>query len=543
MKPGLLILPFLALLVAALGTAVGSSLPEYKWILQLTWALSVTILALWVIMDIDNFKLVFKRKGTKYGASSGLVVILGTTVIVAIAVLAARPRFNKSIDLSRDKLNTLSDQSLKVIQQIKDSGNQVAIKVFATDERVSNDLRDTLTLYQSKGANFKIEYIDPQANPTVAMAAKITDPNTAIFTFKDQEKRLTAFSEEKVTNALVSVLKNKTKKVYFTKGHGEGALKGTDATGFDKIAKELEGNKDNVDELSLLETAKVPEDADLVVVAGPKYEFKEEETRILEEYLKRGGALLVMADAMIPVNSLNKLLEKFGIKYRDDLLILAPNDIRAQMIGQNNAIVSEFDEFSPVTKDFSRMSQVQLVFSNTRSLDEVKENTNKLKVDLVGKTSKDMIRVKDVKSASDLENLTEDRWETGSFSVIAVASGKTPAPALATASPDDKDTKTDAAKAEGAPKARETRIVVTGSVDFAANQGAQLAEHRDMFLNMTNYLLQDEDFISIRPKDPTKSTIQLVSAKSQLILLFLTFIYPFLFLGGGTLAWLKRRRA
>jgi ABC-type uncharacterized transport system involved in gliding motility auxiliary subunit len=543
MKPGLLILPFLALLVAALGTAVGSALPEYKWILQLTWALSATIVALWVIMDIDNFKLAIKRNGAKYGASSGLVVFLGTMVIVAIAVLAARPRFNKSIDLSRDKLNTLSDQSVKVIQQIKDGGDQVAIKVFTADEKVSTDLRDTLNLYQAKGANFKVDYIDPRANPTAAIAAKITDPNTAIFSYKGQEKRLTAFSEEKVTNALVSILKNKTKKVYFTKGHGEGALKGTDATGFDQIAKELEGNKDNVDELSLLETAKIPEDADLVVIAGPKYEFKEEEARIIEEYLKRGGALLVMADAMVPVSSLNKLLEKFGVKYQDDLLILAPNDIRAQMIGQNNAIVSEFDEFSPVTKDFSRMSQVQLVFRNTRSVEEIKDNTNKFKVELVGKTSKDMIRVKNVKTAADLENLTEDRWDTGSFPVIAVTTGKAQAPALATANSEDKDTKTDAAKGEGAPKPKETRIIVTGSVDFAANQGAQLAEHRDMFLNMTNFLVQDEDFISIRPKDPTKSTIQLTSAKSQLILLFLAFIYPFVFLGGGTLAWLKRRRA
>lgn len=543
MKPGLLILPFLAVLVAALGTAVGSALPEYQWILQLTWALSATIVALWVIMDIDNFKLMFLRKGAKYGASSGLVVILGTLIIVGVAVLAARPRFNKSLDLSRDKLNTLSDQSIRVVQQIKDSGEQVAVKVFTTDEKVATDLRDTLNLYQAKGAPLKVEFIDPRSNPTAVLAAKITDPNTAIFAYKGQEKRLTAFSEEKVTNALVSVLKNKTKKVYFTKGHGEGALKGSDTTGFGQIAAELEGNKDNVEELSLLETAKIPEDADLVVIPGPKYEFKEEETRILEDYLKQGGALLVMADALVPVSSLNKLLEKFGLKYQDDLLILAPNDIRAQMIGQNNAIVSEFDEFSPISKDFSRMSQVQLVFRNTRSLEELKENINKFKVEMVGKTSKDMIRVKNVKTASDLENLTEDRWESGSFPVIAVSTGKAQAPALATASSDDKATKTDAAKGEGAPKTKETRIVAIGSVDFAANQGAQLAEHRDMFLNITNFLLQDEDFISIRPKDPTKSTIQLTSAKSQLLLLFLAYIYPFVFLGGGTLAWLKRRRA
>ena len=543
MKPGLLILPFLALFVAALGTAASSALPEYNWISQVTWALAATVVALWVVLDLDNFKAIFKRKGSKYGASSGIVVVLGTVVIVGIAVVAARPRFNKSLDLSRDKLNTLSDQSIKIIKQVRDSGKPVTIKAFVSDEKVATDLRDTLNLYQSKGANFKIEVVDPQTHPTEAMAEKVTEGNTVIFRHNNQEKRLTAFSEEKITNALVSILKNKTKKIYFTKGHGEGALKGTDATGFNHIATELEGNKDAVEEVSLLESAKVPEDADMLVIPGPKYEFKEEETRIIEDYLKRGGSLLVMVDALIPVSNLNNMLERFGVKFNQDLLILAPNDIRAQMIGQNNAIVSEFDEFSSVTKDFSRLSQVQLVFRNTRSLDEIKDNPSKLKVEFVAKTASEMIRVKGVKSASDLENLAEDRWDTGSFPVIAVAAGKIQGPTIANATQDGKVTKSDTPQSESAPKSKETRIVVAGSVAFAANQGAQLAEHRDMFLNITNYLLQDEDFISIRPKDPTKSTIQLTTSQSQLVLLFLAFIYPFLYLGGGTLAWMKRRRA
>ena len=543
MKPGLIILPFFALLIAALGTAAGSALPEYKWTAQASWALAALICTLWVSLDIEQFKEIFRRKGTKYGASSGLVVVLGTVVIVAVAIIASRPRFNKSIDLSRDKLNTLSDQSVKVINQLRESGQQVTIKAFIIDEKVATDLRDILNLFQSMGANFKIDFIDPQTHPTEAMAEKITEGNTVIFRRDKQEKRLNAFSEEKITNALVSVLKNKTKKIYFIKGHGEGALKGTDAAGFEKIATDLENNKDAVEELSPLESAKIPDDADLLVLAGPKYDLKEEEARMIEDYLKRGGSLLVMAGAMSTNNNLSRLTEKFGVKFNDDLLILSPNDIRAQMIGQNNAIVSDFDEFNPVTKDFSRLSQVQLVMRNTRSLSEVKDNVNKLKVDLVAKTAKEVIRVKSVNSPKDLENLTEDRWESGAFPVIAVASGKAQAPATADAGSEGKSAKSDAPHGDGAPKPKETRMIVVGSVEFASNQGAQLAEHRDMFVNMANFLVQDEDFISIRPKDPTKSTIHLTTGRSQLILLFLAFIYPFLYLGGGTVAWLKRRRA
>ena len=543
MRAGLLILPFLALLIAAVGTAVGSAFTEAHWVADVAWAVSAGVAALWVMLDWDNFKLFFTRKGAKYGASSGLVVLFGVLVIIGLAVLAARPRFNKSVDLTRDRLNTLSPESTKVIADIQKSGEPVKVEAFLTDEKVGAEFRDMIDLYQSKGANLQVDYIDPQTQPTKAMAEKITEGNTVIFRHGKQEKRLTAFSEEKITNALVNVLKNKTKKIYFTKGHGEGPVKGTEATGFNAIATDLENNKDAVDELSLLETAKVPDDADMVVIAGPKYDLKDEEVRILEDYLKRGGSLLVMDGAMTPTGSLNKLLEKFGVKYDNDLLILAPNDIRAQMIGQNNAIVTGFDEFNPVSKDFARQSQVALVLKNTHSVEEVKDNPNKMKVTLAGKTAKEVIKVKNVNQPSDLENLTEDRWEQGEWPVIAVAAGKAESPATADAGKDAKDAKTDAANDAGSAKARETRLVVVGSVDFANNQGAQTAENRDMFMNMTNYLLQDEDFISIRPKDPTKSTINLTSGRSQLSLLLLAFVYPFVFLGGGTFFWLKRRRA
>jgi len=543
MKPHLLFLPFVAILIGALGTAFGSAFPGFKWAAEIAWALAAGVFALWIVLDIENFKALFQRKGAKYGAASGAVVLLGVLVIVGVGVLTSRPRFNKSVDLTRDGLNTLSDQSMKLIEQSK-SGEPIKVVAFAAEEAVSKQIKDLVDLYEKAGANFTFEVVDPQSDPTRAMGEKV-EGNTLILRRGAQEKRITTFNEEKLSNALVNVMKDKTKKIYFTKGHGEGALKGAEATGFNTIVTELENNKNTVEELSLLESAKVPDDADMVVVAGPKYDFKEEETRILEDYLLRGGAVLVMANAMTPAETLNKMLGKFGIAMKSDLLILAPNDQLSQIYGQNNAFVTEFDEFSPVTKDFATQSAVALRFSFTRSLEEVPDNAHKLKVELVAKTSKQMIRVKQVAQPSDLENLSEDKWEMGAFPVIAVAHGKLEkAPATAAADKKGGDTATDAAQGTTeSQQQKEIRLVTVGSAEFANNGGAQYAEHRDMFVNMTNYLLQDEDFISIRPKDPTKSTIDISSPRSQLLLLVLAFIYPFFFLGAGTFVWLKRRRA
>ena len=543
MRPGLFILPFLAMFFGAMATALRSSFGDMPWIAYIGYAIAATLVLLWIVLDLENFKSVFRRKGARYGFSSGLSVLMGLLVIVGICVLSSRPRFNKSYDATRTGNNTLSDQSKKIIQTLKEKKVEVDVTAFFQDEPSKQQFTDLINLYGSQGADFKTTYVNPQTEPTKAMAEKITSGNTVIFRAGPQESRLTTFSEEKITNALLKMVKDRARKVYFTSGHGEGDVKSGEATGFQNVVTELESNKYDIATVSLLETTKVPDDADLLVIAGPRYDFKEEETRFVEDYLHKGGALMVMVDAVQSVPTLNKSLEKFGLRYNSDILILRPDDPRAMMIGQNNAIVSDFDKLSPITRDFASQSQVQVVMPNARSISEVTANPNEMKVQLVGKTNPAIIEVKNVERESDLRNITRERIATGSFAVIAASTGKSKTPLTAGNVNSDPNTKKDVAAGAEKPTQKEVRVVAVGSSQFATNGGTQRAENKDLFVNITNYLLQDEDFISIRPKDNDKSTIQLTTSGSQLALAFLAFIYPFLFLGGGVVYWLKRRRA
>ena len=126
--------------------------------------------------------------------------------------------------------------------------------------------------------------------------------------------------------------------------------------------------------------------------------------------------------------------------------------------------------------------------------------------------------------------------------MIAVASGK-PGDLVLASSDSSNEEKTDATESSLTNKNKEIRIVAVGSSTFAANFGAaQQAQNKDLFVNIANYLLQDEDFISIRPKDLNKGSIDLTQTTANLYLLFIAFIYPFMFLGGGVWFWLRRRR-
>ena len=544
MRSGLFILPFLAVLVAAIGAAIKSSYPGLVWIGSSSLVLSGALLVFWISLDIENFKKFVRRKGAKFGASSSLTVMLGIAIIVAVAVLSSRARFNKSFDVTRSQTNTLSDQSLKIIAKIKESEEPLKVTAWFQDQGAKENFKNLLSLYEVEGAELNVSWFDPRKKPMQAMADKLTSANTVIFRRGKLEARIATFTEEKLTNALVKVLKDKSKKIYFTRGHGEGELKAKSPLGYDFVVQELENNKYSTETLMLLETGKVPTDADLLVIAGPRYDLRKEEIDFLRTYLQGGGALLVMFDAVTRVDNLAAFTAEFGVKINNDLLLLPPDDPRALLLGQNNALVTDFDDFHSVTKDFARQSAATLLMPNVRSLAKAEGNKQGMNVELVAKTSDSIVKVDNVTDKSDLGDITQNRVTAGKFAVIAVATGKAKTPQLADAGTEQNKEEAKDVDNRALPTAEEkqVRLIVTGSSHFARNQGVQASvEHRDMFVNMTNFLLKDEDFISLRPRDIQKSSIALTTSMSQLILMLICFCYPFLFMGSGVISWLKRR--
>jgi ABC-type uncharacterized transport system involved in gliding motility auxiliary subunit len=519
MRNALLILPFLSILTAAVFTALASTFSQHAATLRIAGlSVSALLVALWVLLDINGFKTMFNRKGARYGASSGVIILLALGIFVGLGVITSRPRFDKSVDLSRDKTNTLSEQSVKAIESLGKAEGELSILAFFDDDAQEQAFRDLLRLYAARTNKIATKFVNPQKDPMLANAEKLTSANTAIFRLGGRENRITTFNEEKFTNALVAVLKEGSKKVYFTTGHGEGQLSGQDPSAFELVATELKNNRFDVAELNLLEVGKVPDDASVVVMSGLKYDLKEPEVKFLEDFITRGGALMTMIDAMTPVENVNKLLSKYGLKYNNDFMILRPDDPRVQFLGSNNAMVAEFDEFNIITKDFAKKNAVALLFQNTRTISEITDNAAKFKVSLVGKTAASTtVRVKDVTSQNDLKGVSPSRLEQGAFAVMATTTGKS---------------------AE-----KDVRIIAYGSAQIANNYGARSPENRDLVTNSISWLTQYDDFVAIRPRDVTKSTLTITSDAAQLNLKFISWFYPFLFLAFGTFYWLRRRQA
>src|SRR5262249_20784064 len=96
----------------------------------------------------------------------------------------------------------------------------------------------------------------------------------------------------------------------------------------------------------------------------------------------------------------------------------------------------------------------------------------------------------------------------------------------------------DASKSDG-PKP-ETRVVVFGDSDFVANAGLGIQGNRDLFMNTIGWLSQQENLISIRPKEADDRRITLTAAQQTNITWLSLLIIPGSVLGAGVYTWWRR---
>ena len=94
--------------------------------------------------------------------------------------------------------------------------------------------------------------------------------------------------------------------------------------------------------------------------------------------------------------------------------------------------------------------------------------------------------------------------------------------------------------ADDAPKP-ETRIVVIGDSDFATNSALGIQGNKDLFMNIMGWLSQQENLISIRPKEPQDRRVTMTETQQTNVLWLSLLVIPGLIFGSGVYTWWRRR--
>ena len=106
---------------------------------------------------------------------------------------------------------------------------------------------------------------------------------------------------------------------------------------------------------------------------------------------------------------------------------------------------------------------------------------------------------------------------------------------------DETDSENSEDEAQADDEEKQGRIVVVGTSLFVRNNYIGRGGNVDLFLNMLNWLSSDEDLISIRPRDPDNTPLNLTGSDMRRLFFGTVVGIPLVIIIAGIRVWWKRR--
>ncbi len=493
--------------------------------------LGVVALVVYIALNLSSLKRSVSRKSFLYSSNLLLVVVLVLAILVLVNYFFSR--HHHRFDFTESKLHSLSDQSVKVVKNLK---NDVLAKCFFREGNYSRGkMENLLKNYAYHSKKIKYEFIDPDKNPGLVKRYEITQDGTTILECGDKENRITTADEEDITNAIIKVTREKKKIIYFLEGHGEGSIEASDDRGYSTAKQELEKLGYEIKKLTLALSETFPQDCAVLVVPGPEKDLLPNELETIQTYLEKGGRVFFMIDPET-APGLPAFLSPFGIMLENDVVV----DTMSRLFGGDYfmPLVSEY-EYHAITPNF----RYATFFPYARSVEIAAEKPDRVTATVLAKTSPNSWSERQL--AEQRVTYDKDKDKQGPISLALVATIKPEEKAeekaeenVETGEPQEKAKPEELDEQESE---KEGRLAVFGDSDFAANRYYNLSGNGNLFLNTVNWLTEEADLISIQPKTSSPRTIQLTPSQGRMIFFVSVLILPLLVLITGISVWLRRR--
>jgi ABC-type uncharacterized transport system involved in gliding motility auxiliary subunit len=491
------------------------------------WAGLVCVL-IYMLGQWRDVKSIYGSRQARYGTLSLVSVVAVLGILVAVNYLSTQQ--NKRWDLTANQVYSLSDQTVRVLNEL-----DAPVRLTVFDQEVNFErFRSRLTEYEYHGRQLSVEYVDVDRQPGRARQADVQAYGTLLVEYQGRVERVSSPTEQEITNAIIKAITGDERRVYFTQGHGEKDPASSEREGYGTVAQSLGRDNYAVERLVLAQAGDVPDDATVVIVAGPRTDFFPQEIEALERYLDRGGKLMVLLDPADEARTgdfpnLRGLLRAWAIEVGDNVVVDASGI--GQLFGTDASTpVAASYPSHPMTERFTLLTG----YPFARSVSPVPGGVDGRFAQTVVETGAQSW------AETDLAGLLADGRVA-----LDPEQGDMPGPvslAVAVSAPlEDDAPETDPEDGTDAAPRREARVVAFGDSDFAANFGLGIQGNRDLFLNAVNWLAQQENLIAIRPREPEDRRITLTADQSQRIFLLSMVVIPGLIFGGGIYAWWRRR--
>jgi len=476
-------------------------------------------------------------------------VVVRTALVLAVVVMVnyLGAEFSRRFYLSSQTRVELSPRTVSVLQSLT---NRVAVTLYydtRDEDDFYSDIVALLNEYRAVNPKISIRTVDYVRDAGEAEKVKeqykldaATDKNLVIFDAgdkrikiangdsltrfelkevppKDSTQRQLEFErkpvefrgEEMFTGILLALGNPHPFKAYFLQGHYEPSLADSGQAGYLKFASVLRENYVDVQPLELLGDNDVPEDCNLLIIAGPTGPLSGLELQKINKYLTQGGRLLVLFNyaSIKRPTGLEPILQGWGVNVGMDIVQDMKNTTSSS---GTDVAVRRFSQH-PVANPLTQ-SQLQMILPRP----------------VGGVDSKnpppDAPRVDELAFSGDSSTLVSDTAESPHSYPLMVAVEQKPVAGVAS------------------PRGN-TRIVVTGDSIFLDNEVIEGGANRDFLGYAVNWLLDRPALLQgIGPRPVMEFRLVMTEIQRREVRWLLLGALPGAVLLFGGLVWLVRRK-
>ncbi len=511
-----------------------------------------------------------RRKKTIIGANVIFMILISIAIFVFVSYINDRHYYR--FDLTASGKYTLSSKTKKILKNLEQPIFVTTLLVQNRDYRFYGQILDILEEYKYVSGKITVNELNPLTDRTkiAELAEKLKmdleqlQLNSIIFACGDKSKHVQQSEvierkfpfkfkgEEIFTSAILNVTQEKQTTVYYVKGHGERDLADFERAGLGNLANSIKRANYNVIPLDLLKKKQVPENCDILFIAGPTKSFSTEETNYIRNYLgtsarllnEKGelkeGKLLLMLEPALGANKpsgLKALLGEYGIVVRDDAVVY--NKVNMPLFGMQTVVeiyISD-DKYleHEITKDIKKLTTV-FYGSCVLSIAPL--------TDTMAFSAKAIVQAPD-QSWGETEitgkkrpKYDEDADIYAPITLAIAAELREPevnANEAFTAPPH-------ATKAFAGIGKKGSRIVVFGDTDFAANAFSDNPGNQDLVLNAISWLARREKELGISAKAPDIRRTVIKPGQLTVITWLSIAGLPSIGILIGGFVWWRRRR-
>ena len=288
-------------------------------------------------------KRTFKERATDFGIkvkeicvkdTSRMILIMAILFAAYIAInLWASSKNLAQIDLTKDKLYTLTEQSKNICKKID---TEMTFYVWGFSEKSEpitlSNITDLLEQYNSVNPKIKYEvvsmddmekkqefgfdenYYEIRGVSADGRSAYISSGD--LYTY-DSNFEIVNITEQKLTNAIVNLSNTEKTTVYFVEGRNEV----TTESGIYSLSQYLKSESYyEVNTLNIMTTESIPEDCDILAIMGVNSDYTEQEAKMVCDYIEKGGDVILTKD----ISFENQQFPNFH-KILDEYYITMPN--------------------------------------------------------------------------------------------------------------------------------------------------------------------------------------------------------------------------